>query len=145
MLAIAFTFGLVLLIFGISTALYFDWRENMGKAYDLGNDRDNNEDKPQQLTWAAILDWLSQQKQYAKLAWTIIAGVALYLGYDVTATVTNVNTSPVTKDGDTVIVIEGEVLSISGYRVTKLEKEDGSVGISETSEANVGVPRPADY
>jgi hypothetical protein len=78
--------------------------------------------------------WLVDQTERAKFAWTIIVGVALFFGYNLTLAPTeppapdpdpgpSVTAPYEPVEGDTTIVVKGEILSINGYRVRKLDGE----------------------
>jgi hypothetical protein len=88
---------------------------------------------------AKVVKWLSDQKDTAKLAWTIIVGVLMFYGYNTVLTPLDTEGTPepapsteqvdlteykVLYDptsGDTTITIKGTVEAIDGYRVRPIE------------------------
>lgn len=148
-LIISLTTGLVLLILGIVTAVYTDYKDykRMSTRHIDHNGNQTglvpgplppqtDEIPTSGTTIDKLKRWLVDQTERAKFAWTVIVGVALFFGYSLTLVPTGVVDVPPLPDpepglsvtapyepveGDTTIVVKGEILSINGYRVRKIQ------------------------
>lgn len=84
-------------------------------------------------TLDGLIKWLVAQQKKAKVAWTIVLGLAAYLGYDLSCDWKKVEPKeeevpgivlPVDDTPGTVIKITGDILEIDGYRVRKMEESN---------------------
>lgn len=138
------TLTTILCIFGVVFSVYHDVRYGY-KMNEIENHNDDDVIQPWNpqphpvppvssswFSWlSSVKQWAIDQKDKAKVAWTICVGVALFLGYDLAITPIEPDPEPPLKieqiyepyqpvDGHTTIVVEGEVKAINGYRIRKI-------------------------
>lgn len=145
-LVISLTLIAVGLILGVTLVFYTDYqdykrRKMSDDVHDVGHANMNQSTLPDpkgafnpQDFLSKILKWFADQQENAKLAWTIIVGIAMFFGYNLTLSEPPTTPEPVDPppvvapiyepvDGDTTIVVEGVIKSINGYRVRPVVTE----------------------